>query len=52
MQHGAVLRDVDVLAAEHGIDLLAQLRALRQVGQQLWDISCQELASVTVLPGA
>jgi len=35
VQHGAVLRGVDVLAAEHGLDLLLQPRALRQLDEQL-----------------
>ena len=35
MQDGAVLGTVDVLAAEHGIDLALQVRCLSQVGQEL-----------------
>lgn len=34
MQNGAVLRDVDTLAAEHRIDALAQSRLFRELGQQ------------------
>ncbi len=35
VQHGAVLGDVDVVAVEHGVDLLAQLGDLGQLQQQL-----------------
>ena len=35
MQHRAVLSHVDVLAVEHGLNLLLQLRLLRQLVQQL-----------------
>eukprot|EP00955_Chlamydomonas_euryale_P088449 364379-Chlamydomonas_euryale.AAC.10 len=35
VQHRAVLGAVDVLAAEHRVDLLLQLRCARQVVQQL-----------------
>ncbi len=35
MQHRAVLRDVDLVPAEHRIDLLSQTRLLGQLDQQL-----------------
>ena len=35
MEHSPVLGEVDLLAIEHGIDLLPELGAVRQVGQQL-----------------
>ena len=34
VQHCAFLRDIDLLAAEHGIDPLAQARLFRQFQQQ------------------
>ena len=34
VQHGAVLGDVDLVAAEHGVDALAQARLLGQLQQQ------------------
>ena len=34
MQHRAVFRDVDFVAAEHGVDALAQPRLLREPQQQ------------------
>ena len=34
MQHGALLRGVDLLAAEHGVDALAQARLLGELEQQ------------------
>ena len=35
VQHGAVLGDVDLVAAEHRVDALAQARLLGQLQQQL-----------------
>ena len=35
MQHGAVLREVDLLPAEHGVDALAQAGFRRQLQQEL-----------------
>ena len=34
MQHGALLRDVDLVAAEHGVDALAQAGLLGELKQQ------------------
>ena len=34
MQDGAVLRDIDLIAAEHGVDAIAQPRLLREPQQQ------------------
>lgn len=36
MQHSAILCCIDVLSAEHSIDLFPQLGSLCQVCQQLW----------------
>ncbi len=44
MESGPPLRDIDLLAAEHGIDALAQARLLRKLEQQL-----QRLVSDAVL---
>ncbi len=35
MQHGTLLGDIDLLAAEHGGDALAQVRRLGQLQEQL-----------------
>ena len=36
MQHGAALGNVDLLAAEHRVDALAQPRLLRKLDEQLY----------------
>lgn len=52
VEHGPVLRAVDVVAPEHGIDLLTQTGLLRQVQQQLqeeWRVCCHHVSNVSCM---
>ena len=46
MQHGAVLRGVEVVPAEHAVDFVRQLRRLTQRQQQLLGVHAHALVAV------